>query len=268
MTRRNFVTAKRVLFISDLHCGHVVGLTPPPWQQQKTKDHQWDKFSTLQHDLYQAFSQTITSLGKIDVLVVNGDCIEGKGERSGGTELITTDRNKQCEMAEYAIESIKADNIVMTYGTGYHTGDGEDFESNIARVVKADKIGAHEWVEVNGLVFDCKHHIGSSSIPHGRHAAAAKERLWNLLWTEHEEQPKADVLIRSHVHYFDYCGGVNWLALTTPALQGMGSKFGSRRCSGHVDFGMVHFDVNPDGSYTWQPHITRVVNQKAQTLKF
>jgi hypothetical protein len=251
-----------------MHSGHVVGCTAPPWQQKLTNDHQWDKCAILQKELYNEFSNTVKSLGHIDILIVNGDCIEGSGSRSGGTELITTDRNKQCEMAEYAIKSVKADHVVMTYGTGYHTGDGEDFESIIAREVKADKIGSHEWVEVNGLVFDCKHHIGSSGIPHGRHTATAKERLWNILWTEHEEQPKADIIIRSHVHYFDYCGGASWLALTTPALQGMGSKYGARRCSGHVDFGMVHFDVNPNGSYTWQPHIARIASQKAQTLKF
>jgi hypothetical protein len=261
--------SKRVVIISDMHCGHVVGLTPPNWQQSITEeDHNWDKCALLQREIWKFFVQTQKSLGIIDLLIVNGDSIDGRGEKSFGTELITSDRFKQAEMASYAIKQLRAKHIVMTYGTPYHTGSGEDIESIIAQEVKAEKIGSHEWIDINGVVFDCKHHIGSSSVPHGRHTAAAKERLWNLLWSEHEEQPKANVIVRSHVHYFDYCGEAHWLAFTTPALQGMGSKFGSRKCSGHVDVGMVHFDIESNGSYSWQPHILKIPNQKAQALKF
>ena len=262
------MSSKRVLVISDLHSGHIVGLTPPRWQQQITGDHRWDKFAILQRELWQSFCNMYQSLMPIDILIVNGDMIDGLGEKSGGTELITTNRNFQVDMAVYAIKQIKAKHIIMTYGTSYHTGKNEDLEDLVSEKVKAEKIGSHEWVEVNGLIFDCKHHITSSSIPHGRHTATARERLWNVLWSEYEEQPKSDIIIRSHVHYHDYCGEAGWLGMTTPSLQGMGSKFGSRQCSGHVDFGMIHFDVESNGSYSWQSHIIRIPGQKVQTLKY
>jgi len=262
------MSKKRVVIVSDFHSGHVVGLTPPDWHQHFTRDHQWNKFATLQRQLWKFYSSTIKSLGKIDLLIVNGDCIDGRGEKSGSTELITVERTNQVEMAVLCIQEANADKVVMTYGTPYHTGQQEDWEKHIAQDVKADKIGAHEWISVNGTIFDCKHHISSSSVPYGRHTAAARERLWNVLWNEHEEQPKANVIIRSHVHYFDYCGEAQWLAMTTPALQGMGSKFGARKCTGHVDFGLIHFDVEQDGSYTWMPHLARVPGQKAQVLQY
>jgi len=258
----------RVLVGSDLHSGHIVGLTPPNWQLKRTGVHQRDKLTNLQSNLWQWWVDTCKKLQPIDLFIVNGDAIDGRGERSGSTELITADRNHQVDMATEAILKPRAKHIVMTYGTGYHTGYEEDFETQIAKNVKADKIGAHEWIDINGKIIDCKHHITSSSVPHGRHTAAAREHLWNILWHEHEEQPKADIIIRSHVHYFDYCGGSDWLALTTPALQGMGTKYGSRACSGRVDFGVVCFDINSDGSYTWQPILAKIPLQKAQVLKF
>lgn len=257
---------KKVVVISDLHCGHVVGLTPTQWQSKKTKARKHDKWVAIQSELYQTYLKTIRKQRPIDLLIVNGDCIDGKGQRSGGTEQITADRDEQCEMAKYCIRMAEARKIIMTYGTAYHAGESEDYEDQIARDVDA-KIGAHDWIDVNGVIFDVKHHIGSSAIPHGRLTPIAREQLWNGIWSEYQEQPKADILIRSHVHYHAYCGGPTWVGMTTPALQGMGSKFGARRMSGHVDWGFVVFEIASNGEYIWWPEVTRIKAQKARVVK-
>lgn len=255
--------------MSDLHAGHVVGLTPPSWHDtpSKTAEPVRAKLANFRTKAFDIYYNTIKSLKPIDVLLVNADCIDGRGEKSGGTELLTTDRDKQCDMAAEIIKCVGAKKIVMTYGTPYHTGTLEDFETQIAKEVKAEKIGGHEWVKVNGLVFDLKHKVGSSTIPHGRFTSIAKEKLWNTLWSEREESPKSNVIIRSHVHYHGYCGGNDWIAMTTPALQGPGSKYGSRQCSGTVDFGLIHFDVTPNGSYSWESHITKMLNKQDMIIE-
>lgn len=261
--------SKNVLVISDTHCGHQVGLTPPDWQYRyitnDTTKH--NKYAEVQQQCWSFFSKTIKNLPKTDILIINADCIDGRGERSGSTELIEVDRQKQCEMAVECIEYIKADKIIMTYGTPYHVGEVEDWENSIAKDVKAEKIGSHEWLDINGVVFDVKHHLGSSNMPHGRQAPLSRDWLWNSLWAEAGEQPKADVIIRSHVHYYSYVGGSDWLAMSTPALQAMGSKYGGRRCSGMVHFGMVSFNIDPKGRFSWEKHIARIEAQKAQVVK-
>jgi hypothetical protein len=90
--------------------------------------------------------------------------------------------------------------------------------------------------------------VGGSTIPHGRFTATAKERLWNVLWNERELRPKAQVILRGHVHYATFCGEPGWVAMTLPALQGMGTRYGGRVCSGTVHWGAVIFDVNEDGT--------------------
>lgn len=257
------MSKKRVVAISDLHAGHRVGLTPPQWQSSG-KDDKWRK---VRKELWDFYQYQITALKPIDILFVAGDAIDGKATRSGGGELITADMNEQCEMAAQSIWLAEAENIVMVYGTPYHVGTDDDYEYLLSKIVKADKIGSHEWVDINGIVFDLKHHIGSSTIPHGRGTPLSKDRLWNLLWTEFNEQPKADILIRAHVHYHAFTGGSNWLAMTLPALQGQGSKYGGRRCSGHIDFGIVYFDVYDNGKYSWEAKICRASTQKASALK-
>lgn len=255
---------KRVAVIADLHCGHRAGLTP----KAHHRPHSDDKFHKLQVELWGLYTSKIDSIKPIDILLVNADCIDGRGEKSGSRELIAVDRREQVKMAVEAIEYTEAQNIVMTYGTGYHVGNVEDWEDLIADEVGADKIGGHEFIDVNGLIFDMKHKIGSSTIPHGRHTPIAKEKLWNIMWAEKENQPSSDVIIRSHVHYFDYCGDARWLGMTTPALQGLGTIYGTRQCSGTVDWGFVWFDVLSKDNYTWKAEVVEVASQRVSVLKF
>jgi hypothetical protein len=259
---------KRAVVISDPHCGHQVGLTHPDFdaRPQNSRSDAY-RLWKLRRACWNFVSDKAAELQPIDLLIVNGDCIDGKGDKSGATELITADRDEQCDMAVAAIEQFNAGAIVMSYGTAYHTGVREDHENKIAKQVKALKIGSHDWVDVNGLIFDYRHHVGSSVIPHGRHTAIARERLWAVLWAERGEYPRSDVLIRSHVHYHAYCGGDDWLAMTTPALQAYGSKFGARRASGVVDYGFVSFDVVNRESYSWRNHILRFKRHKQKVIK-
>jgi len=251
--------------MSDGHGGSSVGMTPPGWQVNLKSQ---AKLAKIQSELWNWYSTAIKKLGVIDLLIYNGDAVDGKGRRSGGTEQITTDRVKQSDIAAFVINYCKASKVLMTYGTGYHVGNDEDWEDIVAgKVNNLVKIGSHEWPEVNGVIFDVKHKIGSSTIPHGRMTSLAKARMWNQIWhSAHESQPDANIIIRSHVHYHNFCGGDNWIAMTLPALQGYGSKFGARECEGIVDIGMVVFDIYKNGEYTWKPIFARLPQQKAQIL--
>lgn len=246
---------KRVAVLADLHSGHEFGLCPPAWWAQTARPgSRRAKAGRFQRQLWSFYTRALDALKPIDVLVVNGDAIEGKGERSGGVELITSDRLEQVRMAAEAINYAEAETVRITYGTRYHSGKDEDFEEALKVAVKGKAaIHGHDFLEINGRKLDIKHKVGSSTIPHGRMTALARARLWNVVWnSEHERQPLADVLIRSHVHYFGYCGGASWLGMTTPALT-YNSAFGIRECEGVVDVGFIVFDIEPDGEYSWRP---------------
>lgn len=243
---------KRIVAMADTHCGHWVGLTPPEWQNLTLAK----KYLSFQQEMWQWYAETLAKLKPIDVLLFLGDAIDGKGERSGGTELITTDRTIQAEMAEACIKEAEADHVRMIFGTPYHTGANEDWEKPIAKALKVS-IKGHDWVDVNGVKFDLKHYIGGSQIPHGRFTAIGKDMLWNLLWSVDGRQEKADIILRAHVHYAVDVGelGLGRRGIILPGLQGYGSKFGIRRCSGRIDIGFVHFDVYGKGKYNWEPHL-------------
>jgi len=246
---------KRIVIIADMHCGHRAGLTPPQYRHAAGDDHIWQKYTRVAEEAWGLYAEEARRLVPIDCLVVNGDAIDGRGEKSGGCEALTVDRNEQCKIAIECIKLWEAPKIYMTRGTPYHAGDIESWEDSVAEKVGA-KIGDHEWVDVNGYIFDVKHFVGGSQIPHGRYTAVARDALWNSLWAEALDQPRADMIVRSHVHYC--ITGSNWSGekhrefLVTPALQAMGTRFGAQRMSGIVTWGLVAFDIDTEGRIAWR----------------
>jgi len=258
--------SKRILLAGDMHCGHFAGLTPPGWWYRSRGER--SETYKLQSTLWKWYEREINKQKPFHVALWNGDLIDGRGERSGGTELVVADREEQCAMSIGVIKLAESEKNIITYGTPYHTSNsGEDFENYIASSIKADSIGGHEWFEVNGITFDAKHKVGSSQVPHGRHTAIARERLWNQLWAEVGGAPKADVIVRSHVHYYDFCGSNDFLAMTLPALQGPGSKYGVRQCSGIIHFGFVIFTIDEEGEYSWRAHIIPMKDITPKAMK-
>jgi len=252
-----------VMACGDFHSGHRVGLTPPGWHEKLPVGANIVRrqYSEARTKLWNIFAREVRKLKRPDVLIANADLIDGRGEKSGGTELIATDRNEQADMAAEVIRFIGAPTVLCTYGTPYHTGNKEDWEQVIVDKLRDDdykpkrvEIKSHLYTDINGVMFDVKHKIAGSTVPHGRHTPGAKENLWNLVWNEYTDGavPRGDIFLRSHVHYYQIAGDGRKMCMTLPALAGMGSKYGARACSGLVTWGFVMFDIRGKGDYTWE----------------
>lgn len=248
----------KLLLLSDTHCGSRVGLTHPDyWSPEKTP------FGKLQRETWSWFIAVVRSIGPVDAVAFNGDGIDGSGVRSGGTEQITTDRIVQAGMFAECLNVLKPKKIILTRGTAYHTGDAEDFEDLVTKsecLKTATKFLAmedHAFFTFGGVTFSMKHHIGTSGIPHGRATALLREGVWNAMLAEIEQEPRADVLVRSHAHYFMHVDDGNRLGFILPALQSRGTKYGLRRCSGATAFGLVEMDCER-GVKSWRRHLLKV----------
>ena len=249
----------RVIAISDLHCGHQNGLTPPKWMMPKSTE-----TGKLQRELWKHYRKWLSQYANPDLLLILGDCIDGKGERSGGTEQIYADRLTQCDIAVECIKAWSADKICMVYGTPYHTGTYEDYEREIAKAVEAE-IHGQMFVKAGPITFHIKHKIGSSGIPHGRHTATARDRMWLQILEEEMGWERADIVLRGHVHYHQYTGGPDWLGMTLPALCS-NTKYGSRQCMGTVHFGIVVFEIDEKG-YDWKSEIVQIKEARPTVIE-
>ena len=252
-----------IVALGDLHCGHVAGLTPPgSW----TGDDR-PTLRKLESLMYEKYRGWVEKYKRPEWLFVMGDCTDGKGLRSGGCELLVADLEDQAAMAVKLLRMWEAENIVMVYGTPYHTssGSGEDIENYIARELGAE-IKSHAQVKIDGLVFDLKHKISGSGIPHGKHTSLAKARMHNVDWyLDGEQQALADVFLRGHTHaYVEDQGdfGGHWRGIILPALQAPHTKYGGRQCEGKVAFGLHYMNINGGEFLEWKTETAKLINYR------
>jgi len=132
----------------------------------------------------------------------------------------------------------------LSHNTKYHVGDqAEDFEYVIAKDIGA-KIEGRLFFEVEGMTIDARHKVGSSSIPHGRATSLLRDMMWNLVKSTEDEEPRAQIIIRSHVHYNIWVEQPNRVMFTTPALQLSRGRFGSRECVGETHWGAIRLKID------------------------
>lgn len=232
------------MFLSDLHCGALSGLTPPEYIIRYDEE-----IKKAQEKFWAWYSGMVKGI-KPDMVCILGDCIEGQGHRSFGVGCVTSDIDIQTDMAIRAIKEIPTTNLRFIRGTDYHVlSNGSEAETVIAREFDAP-VENHMFLQFTGkkcgkLVFDLKHKVGGAGIPHGIFTPQAKETLWNTEWYLEGGAPLADVYIRGHVHRFSYCGTSRYLAINLPAMSlRRFNHYGSKCCANVVDTGMVIFDID------------------------
>ena len=242
MTKRK---AKTILLVSDLHCGHRIGLTPPSHRSPAGTAHH-----KQQRDLYDWWVETVSQIKPYAVMCV-GDLIDGAGKKSGGSEQVTTNMIEQAYMAVECLRQVGGNpKYFGVGGTEYHTGQDCDFEEIIAREMKFvhfDDNFCAAIKSIPGVIFDIRHHLGNSSVPYGKATAILKELVWNEVASVHEGVPEADIIIRGHTHHSigitcPQQNGRTKSCIKLPAMEGHGSRYGKRRCSGevHVGFALLH----------------------------
>ena len=253
--------SKKILVLADFHCGSFSGLTHPEFQYKGCP------FQTLQAEVWSWYVRH-TKGKKYDICVLNGDLIDGSGIRmSGAAESVTTDMNQQSEMFLKTLEMVNAKEFIVVAGTPVHTitKDGVDVEEIISRRIGA-KFYDQLFLDVNGVVFDFKHHASQSNVPLRTTAGLRNDLLWNLIHADAGTQPRAHVMCRSHVHHYMFLGDADRLAMTLPCLQGEGGRY-PRRFSSLITMGFVDFEVSAEGGYKWKIERLKPVVEKHQIRK-
>jgi len=251
---------KKILFMSDLHCGSVVGLTPDeinyrfPGRYQEYRATMWHEYLRM-----------LDRVGRVDYLVVVGDSVDGTARRSRFGELLLYDPDEQCECAVKCIERVSCSEIYMVNGTSYHVEYNQmPLEKRVALSLGA-KIDDILHFKVYDTLFRVRHFVPGSTVPYGRATPLFKEKVWNILKSARGMEDKADVHIFGHRHSFEYIGDADGVAISLPCLQGMGSQYGKQKCTGTIDFGMLDFTVTEE-SYTWQAHTVVLTAKEDETF--
>jgi hypothetical protein len=236
-------------------------MTPPKNRSKDDVDRNIRMYTKMQEAMWGFVLKQVASLGRqIDVLVAMGDLIDGPGEKSGGTEQITTRNKKQCEMATEVMKLFGAKTNYIIRGTPYHTGNKDDNEDQIgSKDCKIKDIFDQQDFDFNGLIVDCKHDLpGGGGLPNSRFAAIAKEKLWAEIGFARQLRDDVDVVVRAHKHFYAKVEDSASMGVIVPCFQAPigDSKYG-RRCSGILDLGFIIMDITSKENYICQPHIMK-----------
>lgn len=251
----------RVLLMGDTHCGHLTGLTPPGWQSPS------HRCADFRERTWEWFASTIERYKPFDVVIANGDLIDGDGRKSGASELLHVDRSDQSAMAADVLDAVGCRRVFATYGTAYHTGTVEDWEEHVAKDLRARgyavTLDGELDVRVAGVTFNLKHHASGSIIPHGLATPILRDALWDVLRSADGLKARADVVVRSHVHRFVRVTTSGVCAMILPCLEGP-SKYG-RRCTGLTDYGFVVADIHEGKTIQWHDELIPVASERKRT---
>jgi len=241
---------KRLVVISDPHCGHITGMTPPEYRMKRSQskeihDHQketWEELKKIANESRKANDV---------VLVSNGDTVQGNIHEPWISCLET-----QQDMAIKTLQLFRADENFVVRGTPVHTCAGIDLERRVATELHAP-IKNELFLSVEKHMCYFRHKIGRSVLPHGKFTSVARKAVEQIYKSGFSYIPKPKLCCFGHVHYFAMVGDVDWTAVACPALQTY-SDFGEKMCDGIVHWGILWWDIENGKIVDVQKRIQRV----------
>jgi predicted MPP superfamily phosphohydrolase len=200
----------RVVLVSDLHCGSIFGLLPDKFKQS---DDSIKALNPGQRFLLEVWEHALLMISKIkpNVIIVNGDVIDGLQQAQRGSELalplIFDQRGAAIELLK---PLVKYAPIYFVQGTEYHDSKAGNAVESVAEdlhAIRYSGLGTGKFskevldLDMDGVVLNVAHGI---SVATGFYRATPLDRegIWSALAGKEGKSPKADAVIRAHAHNF------------------------------------------------------------------
>ena len=155
-----------------------------------------------------------------EVIIFNGDLIDGQQRRSTGREVVTSRIEMQAEACKDIIRTLPEVPMYFTQGTDYHEmPDGSAVEYWIAKELQSD-FGDDLLIDECGIRMHVGHPIPVSATSwQYRTTPLARDLLLLALNSAEDKYGRVDVAIRSHAHYYCACSFTSQLGVITPCWQ-------------------------------------------------
>ena len=266
---------ERILCISDTHCGHIAGVTPPAWWVSPKRGGDWADIAKMQRRGWRTLTGWIDELRPANgyrACLLGGDLIDGRQEKQGGRELLVVDPAKQCELAvQYAkYAAPRNGTYAMAYGTGYHTGKLRDEEDAIgdALGIPYTRRGDRLTLDIDGCIIDLAHHVNGGMAPTGGDSALRTEQVQSHEWSIIHGFPVPHVIVRGHKHRYRRLADGKPEVCVLPGQQ-LWTKYGAGICRGIIHFGVVAFDWDTERKeiVQWHARLLPLVSVKDSPVK-
>lgn len=292
---------RNIVVISDTHNGNVNAICSP--KNFNKIGHL--KKRRLARQLYKAWQWCISQISKpdIDLLVINGDCIDGDNRKDLGSEVWTTSMLQQVDDAVELFSELAFKNVIVTTGSGYHVKRGADhwedvLAERLSRLETDGELGEYlrrdilpkEFTVTDGNthvegkyyrytdykwrfkalneVFSITHHIGHSQVEFYRSTPLAREMVTSELdASKYSPDERPTILIRSHAHYYcmlDFSGSTG---IITPCWKFPDEYLHRRGIGGTLPtIGMMEILLRPNQDKQIRKILAKGINYPRETL--
>jgi hypothetical protein len=241
---------KKVLAISDLHCGGMSGLLPPNYYNADRD--LYLKQSRVQEFVFEYYRVMCKEIGRVDLVICNGDIVEGLNKHGKGKDVLITDMMVQCDIAKTVLSMIDCNHYIFTQGSNYHVNDNPSADEMICHEMNGDWYGWFGDVMVDNITINVQHETSFTKDPSNQFNSQQKDI--SLLKLQGDDP--ADIYLRSHIHRFTYTGNSNSMTVTTPCWKGM-DGFTSKKSQLRPDNGYVLFNIE-GSNYSWDYNIFKI----------
>jgi len=275
----------KVLLISDLHCGSYAGLMPPEVKLTDTPRGAvlTHTSSNAQAMLYDAWCEMVDDMSdyKPDLVIVNGDIVDGMNQADGGVHTITNDMYAQADMAADLLSMIPCNCFLITIGSGYHSRTGRNgapIEPYIAdALTKAIQskgrnpnvtFSSEAIVKLNGKRFHVTHTVGHTNNYQYRSTALMRDMTNMLLnWPTHKFG-HVDAIIRGHVHFFINVRMADIEGIITPCWKLRDSFCTKIGLNSQPDIGYVTMDWKRGGDIKVNKRLFHLPDTACRTVDY
>jgi len=243
---------RTLLLVSDLHVGSRWGLFPRDFQLSTGEVYQLNRG---QEFLLSCWGHMLTQMPKrFDVLIVNGDAINGPNPKESARDQVEQDPEWQVRAALALLQPVakRARETYLTQGSTYHVGEAAKHEERLAWMLGAvpDPAGHYAWdwlvLDIQGVRLDIAHH--QSVVMRYLAVPLEREQQFDRMIAD-LKGGSADLIVRSHAHRLMDLNVDGDLALGLPAWQlqtryARRSRWPNRWLSRLI--GGVRVDIYPD----------------------
>ncbi len=242
----------RVGVISDAHVGSTVGISSPEVVLNKGTPREYVRhYSELQAEIYEGFTSAMAEMGRPDILVFNGDIVDGYNRNAHGIGVWSCCYDDQINESVRLFQPYlpRSGEVYGTMGSTYHVGDNICGDAEVVKRL-GGKFSETWFLEVSGVKLNFSHFIGVSKNSRTKSnsvMAELSEAVYNKNY-----YGDIDVIVRSHAHYYvstsyDSCTGV-----VTPALKArddfikrLGLAFAPRLGVAYIDCCNGDYNIEP-----------------------
>ncbi len=254
--------SKRVIILSDPHCGATTGLHV----RHCKYDNPFNKPRRI--ELQKVFWKTINKLKPFAHAIWVGDMTHGPDKGRQNDEIMINEPENQAKEAVKLIKGVGAPEGLIVMGSKWHVGDtANPLEKGIADKVGYEFHRVAERHTVNNLNFHVKHKVGGSNSHRTLGNALLNE--WESIVLNHtrhgvpDELP--DVILRGHRHVYHQRGDEVWQGFILPCLQTWGGNIGADMVATYFPtVGLTYMDIEKDGSYNWRVIIWGLASHQEQ----